>query len=85
MIFNSPQLSDGTSVCNIYCTLFHLRFRDSNMHSTSLRLLLSINYCARIVIDVDSHIIWILLIQYVDAILSVFLALYVGEIPIFDL
>ena len=31
---------------------------------------------------------WILLIQYVDsvdAILSVFLALYVGEIPIFDL
>ena len=41
-------------------------------------------YCARIIIDVDSHMgKRILLIQYVDsvdAILSIFLALYVGEI-----
>ena len=43
MIFNSPQLSDGTSVCNIYnCTLFHLQFRDNDMHSISSRLLFSI-------------------------------------------
>ena len=43
-------------------------------------------YCAHIIIDVDSHMEkQILLIQYVSAILSVFLALCVGEILIFDL
>ena len=59
------------------------------MTSTLHPTLAFLNYRAYIVIDVDSYkyycdIVgkWILLIQYVSAILWVFLTLHVGEIPI---
>ena len=76
MIFNSPQLSDGTSVCNIYCTSFHLQFRDNDMHFTSLRLFFSmiVHVLSLILTPIwESEYFWFrMLIQYVDAILSVF-------------
>ena len=38
MIFGSSYVSDGTStVCNIYCTLFHLQF-SFNFYAASIQL-----------------------------------------------
>ena len=72
-------------VCAIL-TAYYFIYSPEIMTCTLHPYLAFLYYCACIIIDIDSHMgKQILLIKYVDAILSVFLAVYVGEIPIFDM
>ena len=55
MVFNLLHLSDDTSVCNLYCTLFHLQFIDNLKICTLHPYTCFLYYCACIIIDIDSH------------------------------